>query len=252
MIIDSHAHYENKRFSPDRHALISSMPSLGIELIINSGCDLPSTLECIALAEEYPFVYATAGVHPHEAKTLTDANLEIIKTHCTHKKVVALGEIGLDFHYDFSPRDVQRHWFKRQLIAATEVDLPVVIHSREADDEVFEIIKASPVRRGVIHSFSGDALLAQKYVDMGFYIGINGVITFDKTGRLAGVVKTIPLDKLLLETDAPYLTPAPYRGKRNQSNYLTHVAEKIAELQEIDVKTVCDQTSKNVRQLYNI
>jgi len=251
-IIDSHAHYDHKRFNADRDTLLQSMPSRSVDMIINVGCSLPSSKASVNLAEAYSYVYATVGVHPHEAKSLTDAGLEEIKHLCAHEKVVALGEIGLDFHYDFSPRDVQRHWFKRQLQLAYGIDMPVAIHSREANQEVFDVISESPVRSGVLHSFSGDAQLAVAYVNLGFHIGISGVVTFDKSGQLQAVVAAIPLEKILLETDAPYLTPAPFRGKRNESQYLTYVAEAIAKIKGIDAETVCKQTSQNVKNLFSV
>ena len=250
-IIDSHAHYENPRYDEDRDALLSSMPAMGVDAIINVAWDVASSHKAIALAEAYPFIYATVGVHPHEAKTLTEAGLDTLKSLCAHPKVVGFGEIGLDYHYEFSPRDVQRYWFKRQLEAAHELGMPVAIHSREADTDVFETIQAGPVRRGVLHSFSGDADLAQAYVDMGFYLGISGVVTFDKTGKLQAVIEKIPLEKLLLETDAPYLTPKPFRGKRNESQYLSYVADAIASIKGIPIETVCRQTAENTKQLFS-
>jgi len=251
MVIDSHAHYEHSRYNQDRDRLLKSMPSNGVELIINVGCCLPSSQDSIKLAEAYPHVYATVGVHPHEAKTLSDKGLTTMAGLCAHKKVVALGEIGLDFYHDFSPRDVQRHWFARQLELAHELDMPVVIHSREANSEVFNTIKKSPVRRGVIHSFSGDRALALAYVDLGFHIGVSGVVTYDKTNTLQNAVAAIPLEKILMETDAPYLTPVPFRGKRNQSQYLVHVAEAIATIKGVSAKDVCLQTAANVKTLFN-
>jgi len=249
-LIDSHAHYENKRYDQDRHALIPALPSKGVELIINVGCDMSCSGASIELAEQYPHVYATVGCHPHYAKDLTEQKLEQLKDWCAHPKVVAFGETGLDFYHDFSPRDVQRHWFRRQLETASEVNIPVAIHSRDANDEVFEIIQKSSVRNGVIHSFSGDAVLALEYVKMGFHIGISGVVTFDKTDTLKEAVAAIPLECILLETDAPYLTPVPYRGKRNESHYLAYVAETIAEIKGTTVEEVCKQTSANVREVF--
>ena len=252
MIIDSHTHYEHKRFDPDRDALIQSLPSRGVDLVINIGCDLPSSKDSIKLAETYNHVYAAVGVHPHEAKTLDENVLQKLIDMTKHEKVVAYGEIGLDFHYNFSPPDVQRAWFKRQLEVARALDMPVVIHSREAGDEVFEMIQASEVRRGVIHSFSGEADLAMAYTAMGFHIGINGVVTFDKTGVLQAAVAAIPLEKILLETDCPYMTPVPFRGKRNASHYLTYVAEEIAKIKGETIETICAQTSANTRALFNL
>ena len=251
-IIDSHAHYENKQFKKDRDAILASLPSLGIEMVINSGCDIPSCYDVIKIAEKYPHAYATVGVHPHEAKTLSKKSLKELENLCNHPKVVAYGEIGLDFHYDFSPRDVQREWFKQQLDLAGRLNLPVVIHSREAQEEVYKIIEASEIRKGVIHSFSGDSEIAKAYVKLGFHIGINGVVTFDKTNTIQQAVAEIPLQRILLETDCPYLTPKPYRGKRNESKYLIHVAEEIAKIKGETVKTVCAQTTENTKFLFGL
>lgn len=252
MIIDSHAHYDHKRFESDRNALLKFMPENGVELIINIGCDLPSSKASIRLAEAYSYVFATVGVHPHDAKSLTTAGIETLRQLCKHEKVVAVGEIGLDFHHDFSPRDTQREWFIRQLQLAEEFNMPVVIHSREANVEVFEAISNSRVRRGVIHSFSGDAALACEYVKLGFHIGISGVVTYDKTNKLQNAVAAIPLENILLETDAPYLTPVPHRGKRNESHYLIYVAAEIAKIKNLETDIVCLQTTKNVKALFNL
>ncbi|MCL2287134.1 MAG: TatD family hydrolase [Firmicutes bacterium] len=249
-IVDSHAHYENKRFSKDRDELLNAMPGYGVDMIINIGSDLPTSKASINLAENFSHVYATVGVHPHESKTLTFAHLEELRRLCSHEKVVAVGEIGLDFFYEYSPQLVQRHWFKQQLKLAREVGLPVVIHSREADKVVFDIIAESSVRKGVIHCFPGDADLAKVYVDMGFYIGVGGVVTYDETGLLQSAVDATPLERILLETDAPYLSPAPFRNMRNESQYLVHVAEEIAKIKGVSVETVYKQTSENARNLF--
>lgn len=249
-LIDSHAHYENGRFKADRDVLISSMPGLGVDYIVNVGCDLPSSIEAIEIAEMHEKVYANVGVHPHEAKTLDDTMLDKLLQMCNHPKVVGYGEIGLDFYYDFSPRDVQRQWFTRQLHAACEIDMPVIIHARDADQEVFDTIKASPLKNGVVHCFSGDAELAMRYVDMGLYIGVGGVVTYDKTGRLQDVVAAIPLEHILLETDAPYMAPHPKRGKRNESHYLHYVAAEIAKIKNTTAEEVCRVTSENVFKLF--
>jgi len=250
-IIDSHAHYDHKRFHKDRDALLKALPGLGVDAVINVGCDLASSKASVKLAEAYDYVYATVGVHPHDSKSLTNEGLSQLKNLCAHKKVVAYGEIGLDFHYDFSPRDIQRKWFARQLELAHELNMPVVIHSREAAEETFATLKSSSVRRGVIHSFSGDAALALAYVDLGFYIGIGGVVTFDKTNTLQQVAAAVPLSKILLETDCPYLTPDPHRGKRNESQYLIHVAQAIAKIKGEQVEEVCSQTSANAMELFD-
>ena len=252
MIIDTHAHYDNKRFNDDRYPLIESLPAAGIKTVINVGCDLESSHASIRLAEKFPFVYATVGAHPHYVKHLDDNKLDKMKNLCNHKKVVAYGELGLDFFHNFSPQTAQIHWFKRQLELTHELNLPAVIHAREAHDKTAKIIEESKVRKGVVHSFSGNADLAKFYVGLGFHIGIGGVITFDKSGVLEGVVHAIPLEWLLLETDCPYLTPAPYRGKRNDSAKLIYVAEKIAEIKRISTDEVCRVTTANAEQLFGV
>jgi len=251
-LIDTHAHYDHKQFNQDREELLTQMAADGIASIINVGCDLKSSRESVALAEAHPFIYATVGVHPHNAKTLSDKSLKELEALCAHAKVVAYGEIGLDFFHNFSPPDIQRHWFKKQLDLVKELDIPAVIHSRDAAEETFEMVEKSSLKRGVIHSFSGDVALAYAYTHLGFHIGIGGVVTFDKTKRLQEVVDAIPLDKILLETDAPYLTPAPFRGKRNISSYLTYVATAIAEIKGVTYEQVCAQTSDNARGLFGV
>jgi len=251
-IIDTHAHYDHKQFNHDRTELLTQLETDNIASIINVGCDLKSSKASIALAEVHPFIYATVGVHPHYSNTLSEENIHSLEALCSHKKVVAYGEIGLDFFHNFSPPDTQRYWFKRQLELAEKLGIPVIIHSRDASEETFDMVEKSNLRKGVIHSFSGDAALAQAYVNLGFHIGIGGVITFDKTKRLPGVVDAIPLDKILLETDAPYLTPAPFRGKRNTSSYLTYVATTIAEIKGVAYEQVCEQTSSNAQTLFGI
>ena len=254
-IIDTHTHYNDKRYNDDRDTLITDLPSNGVSMIINVGSDMRTSEDSVKLSNKYEHVYATVGVHPHSAKTMSNANLQKLKDLCTNKnnkKIVAFGEIGLDFHHDFSPRDLQRHWFQIQLAIADELDLPVVIHSRESDQEVFDIIADSSVRRGVVHSFSGDWKLALRYVQLGFHLGIGGVITFDKTNRLQSAVSEIPMDRILLETDCPYLTPAPHRGKRNDSTLLTFVVAEIARIKGVTDEIVRSQTTKNAIELFNL
>jgi len=251
-IIDTHAHYDHGQFSHDRAELLIQIAASGISNIINVGCDLKSSKESVALAEAYPFIFATVGVHPHDAKSLSEQNLKSLKALCCHEKVVAYGEIGLDFFHNFSPPDIQRYWFKRQLELVMELNMPVVIHSRDAAEETFEMVEKSSLKRGIIHSFSGDVALAWAYTSLGFHIGVGGVVTFDKTKRLPDVVDAIPLDKIVLETDAPYLTPTPFRGKRNNSSYLTYVAAAIADIKGITYEQVCAQTTNNAQTLFGI
>jgi TatD DNase family protein len=252
MIIDTHAHYDNERFKPDRHDLIKALPENGVEKIINIGCDVKTSKAAIKLADTYPYVFATVGAHPPYVKGLDDNVVRELAELCENKKVVGFGEIGLDFFHNHSPQGTQRFWFKRLLKLTAELNLPAVIHSRDANDEVFEMIKSSPVRRGVIHAFSGDAALAKAYVEMGFHIGICGVVTFKKTDALKEAVAAVPLEKLLLETDCPYLAPEPHRGQRNESPFIAHIAEVVAELKNETSEKICTQTAENAQNLFKI
>ena len=211
---------------------------------------MESSLTSIELSEKYDYIYAAVGVHPHEVKNMKDSDIEGLRKLSTHKKVVAIGEIGLDFYYDLSERDVQRFWFKKQLELSKELDLPVIIHSREASQETFDIIKQSGVNKGVIHCYSGSAQMALDYVNMGFYIGIGGVITFSNAKKLIEVAEKVPLDKILIETDCPYLSPVPNRGKRNDSRNLLYVVEKLAEVKKMEPSTVSNVTKDNAKMLF--
>ena len=250
MYFDSHAHYDDKRFDEDREALLQELPLSGVEYVINSASDMESSLTSIELSEKYDYIYAAVGVHPHEVKNMKESDIEGLRKLSTHKKVVAIGEIGLDFYYDLSERDVQRFWFKKQLELSKELDLPVIIHSREASQETFDIIKQSGVNKGVIHCYSGSAQMALDYVNMGFYIGIGGVITFSNAKKLIEVAEKVPLDKILIETDCPYLSPVPNRGKRNDSRNLLYVVEKLAEVKKMEPSTVSNVTKDNAKMLF--
>jgi len=252
MFFESHAHYDDPRYDADREELLASFQENGVDAVINVGSDIPSSKASVRLAENYGFIYAAVGVHPHETGALKEEDLITLKELCGLPKVAAFGEIGLDFYYDNSPREEQRYWFKKQLELAERVNLPVIIHSREAAADTFQIIENSRVRRGVIHCYSGAAPMALEYTKMGFYIGVGGVITFDKTKRLREVVEAIPLENILLETDAPYLAPVPFRGKRNNSNYLKFIATKIAEIKGNSLQYVADATFYNAASLFNV
>lgn len=252
MYFDSHAHYDDERFEEDRYELIERIHEEGVDYIVNAAADIPSCYTSLALAEKYPFIYCSIGVHPHDAKTLNDERMNELKELAKKEKVVAIGEIGLDYYYDSSPRDEQRKWFKAQLELAKELDLPVIIHSREACQETFDTIMASGVKEGVIHCFSGSSELAKEYVKRGFYIGIGGALTFKNARRAVEVVETIGIEHILIETDAPYMTPVPHRGKRNDSSYLEHVVEKIAEIKGMTPEEVCEKTKENAKKLFRI
>lgn len=252
MIFESHAHYDDPKFYQDREAIFKEFPDAGIQYVINIGADMRSSRISIELAKKYAFVYAAVGVHPHEVKDMKEEDLETLLHYTAYDKVVAIGEIGLDYHYDYSPRSVQKLWFREQLQLAKELELPVIIHSREAAQDTYDLIMETELspRKGVIHCYSGSVEMAKDYVKHGFYIGIGGVVTFPKAQTIKEVVKAIPLDHLLIETDAPYLAPVPHRGKRNDSRYLTHIIEAIAEIKGITPEEVEQVTYENGKKLF--
>lgn len=252
MYFDSHAHYDDERFDEDRAALIESLKGKGVAFVVNAAADMKSCVTSLELAKQYGFIYSSVGVHPHDVENLTEKDIEIMKELASHEKVVAIGEIGLDYYYDYSPRELQRKWFTRQLLLAKELNLPVIIHSREASEETYELIMESGVKEGVIHCFSGSYELACEYVKRGFYIGVGGSLTFKNAKKTVRVVEGIDLKHILIETDSPYLTPVPHRGERNDSSYLKFVVEKIAEIKGITPEIVAKTTMANAKELFRI
>lgn len=253
MIFETHAHYDDTQFDGDRDALLCAMESGGVGCIVNVSAALESWDKSVALTEKYPFVYAAVGVHPDEVGGLNEENFAEMKKLYEKKKVVAVGEIGLDYYWDNEPHEVQQEWFIRQLQLARELDLPVIIHSRDAAADTLHLMKTyAQGLRGVIHCFSYSREMAEEYVKMGFYIGVGGVVTFPNGKKLKEVVKAIPLTAIVLETDCPYLSPVPNRGKRNSSLNLTYVAEEIAQLKGLTAEEVIEQTEKNARALYRL
>ena len=253
MIFDSHAHYDLEQFDEDRDELLSSMGEHQVGAIVNVGSDWDSVAETVALAEKYPHVYAAVGIHPDEVGILDEERFAFLKEQCQRDKVVAVGEIGLDYYWDHESHDVQKKWFIRQLELARELDLPVSIHSREAAADTMEIMNTHGIGlRGVIHCFSYSLEQAREYIKMGYHIGVGGVVTFKNGRKLKEIVTEIPLERILLETDSPYLAPEPFRGKRNDSSYLTYVAEEIANLKGITCAEVIAQTEKNARELFGL
>lgn len=256
-LIDTHAHLDFPQFDADREAVIQRAQAAGVELILNVGADLESSRAAVALAEEYDCLYAAVGVHPHEAKKLDGAALAALRRLATHPKVVAVGEIGLDFYRDLSPRDVQRRAFQAQLAWAGRLGKPVIIHDREAHDEVLSIltdwVAATPeCRGGVFHCFSGDLAMARRAVALGFYLGVDGPITYQNARKLLEIVEWLPLDRLLIETDCPYLTPHPHRGERNEPAYVRLVAGRIAALKGIPVEELAEITRANASRLFGL
>lgn len=250
MFFDSHAHYDDPRFDADRDRLLPRLHRDGLDTVVNVGASMASSRTTLALAAQYDFVYAAVGVHPHAAQEMEDADLDTLAKMTQQPKVVALGEMGLDFYYDNSPRDVQRKRFADQLALAKDLGLPVIIHSRDAAQETFDMIRDSGVRSGVIHCYSGHLPMALDYVQMGFYIGIGGVVTYPSAQKTAQVAAGIPLERLVLETDCPYLTPVPRRGERNDSGNLVYVAEVIACLRDMTPIHVAQATAQNAHALF--
>ena len=252
MFFDSHAHYDDERFNDDRDELLRFMSKNDVDYIVNAAANIAGSNEGIALAEKYPSIYTAVGVHPHDVGELEEDAIETLERLSKHSKVVAIGEIGLDYYYDHSPRDVQRIWFKRQMDLAKKVELPIIVHSREASKETFDMIKESGLGSGVIHCYSGSAEMAKEYIKLGFYIGIGGTVTFNNARKTVEVVEQIPLESIVIETDCPYLTPMPHRGKRNDSTYLQYIAQKIAEIKNLSIKEVARVTTDNAKALYRI
>ncbi len=250
-IFDTHAHYDDSRFDEDRTELLSSLCADSVCGIINCGCDLKSSLETVKLTEEHPFVYGAVGVHPHEAEATTESDLEKIKELYKKEKIIAVGEIGLDYFYDFSPREKQIELFRKQIITANELGLPVIIHDRDAHEDTMNILKELKPK-GVVHCFSGSAEMAKEILKLGLYIGIGGAVTFKNARKPVEVVEMLPLERLLLETDAPYMTPVPFRGKRCDSSHIAYTAEKIAEIKGMDVQELIDRCTENAKALFGI
>ncbi len=245
MLFDTHAHYDDSRFDDDRDAVLSQMQASGVSLILNAGSTLATSMTSLALADKHPFIYAAVGVHPHDAKELDDNSLARLSAMAAHPKAVAIGEIGLDYHYDHSPRDVQRARFREQLELAEHVGLPVVIHEREATRDTLDVLAEVPRVNGVFHSYSGSWETAKPLVDKGWYFSFSGVITFKNARRSHEVIENLPRDRLMIETDCPYLAPVPMRGRRNSSLYLKYTAEKMAELLGIPFEAVAELTREN-------
>lgn len=253
MLIDSHAHLEMKEFDSDREEVLRRAGSEGIDFIVTVGTNLKLSLKAVTLAEQYENIYATVGIHPHDVAKTDNKTLDALKELVqTRKKIVAYGEIGLDYFRNISSQEKQLESFGMQLELAKELNLPVVIHDREAHQQSLETVKASGVRRGVFHCFSGDYEMAKKCLDLGFYISIPGVVTFNKSQTIQDVAERVPLSFLLLETDAPYLTPVPHRGKRNEPSFIVHTAKKVAQIRKISWEEVARETSMNAMSLFGI
>lgn len=254
MIFDTHAHYNDQAFDEDREKLIQSLPENGIGLVVNIGASLESTAESIKLTETYPYFYASAGVHPSETAELNDQNLARLKEYTNQKKVVAVGEIGLDYYWDEPDREIQKVWFERQMEMAREINLPVIVHSRDAAKDTLDMMKAARAGEigGVIHCFSYGVEMAREFLNMDFYLGIGGVLTFKNAKKLKEVAEYTPLDRIVLETDCPYMAPTPNRGKRNSSLNLPYVVEELARIKGLTVEEIEQATFENGKNLYRL
>jgi TatD DNase family protein len=256
MLIDSHAHIQSKEYAGEVEAVIARAREAGVEKIIAVGGagDMSSNTEAIALAKTFPDIYATVGMHPHDAKDVGANELKKLKELAADPKVVAVGETGLDYYYDNSPREVQRRVFAEFIHLARETGLPIVVHERDAAHDVADLLRAEGAGklRGVIHCFTGNYEAACAYLDLGFYISFTGIITFKNAEALRDVVRKVPLERIFVETDSPYLTPVPYRGRRNEPAYVRYVAETVARLKELSLEEVARVTTQNVQELFSI
>ncbi|MEE1079506.1 MAG: TatD family hydrolase [Agathobacter sp.] len=255
MIFESHAHFDDRRFDDDRNQLLADMPEHGIGRILNVGASIESTKRTIELAKQFEHVYAAVGVHPSDISDLNEETFAWLREQTSKEKVLAVGEIGLDYYWDKEPgvQEAQRYWFRRQLELAKEANLPVIIHSRDAAEDTVEIMKEAyrDGISGVIHCYSYSKEIAKEYIKMGYYIGVGGVVTFKNAKKLVETVEEIPLDRILVETDCPYMAPEPHRGKRNSSLYLPHIIEKIAEIKGTTKEIVTQVTYDNAMRLFS-
>lgn len=254
MFLDSHVHLDDVRFAEDRDQTIQRALDAGVTTMINVGADMNSTRESLKLAKGYPgIIYATAGVHPHDAKNVTEDDYRELENYLIHPEVLAVGEIGLDYHYDLSPRETQRIVFKQQLDLAVANDKPVIIHMREATEDTLNLLQQYASKlRGVMHCFSGSWETARAVLDLGLHLGFDGPLTFANSAKLREVAVKAPSDRILIETDCPYLTPVPYRGKRNEPAYVKEVAAVLAELKKMDLEEIASLTANNARGLFSI
>ena len=253
MLFDTHAHMDDRAFREDRDELLAGLAEKGVALVMNPGCSLESSRNAVALAEKYPFVYAAVGSHPDVADEVNDAVLEEYRKLCKlSDKVKAIGEIGIDYHYEDIPRELQLKAFRMQMELAREVGLPVIVHEREAHEDGMAVVKEFPNVTGVFHCYSGSAEMARQLVDLGWYIGFTGVLTFKNARKAIETAASIPLDRIVLETDCPYMAPEPFRGRRNDPGYLFRMAEKLAQIRGLSVEQIHEITVENGKRLYRI
>lgn len=254
MIFDTHAHYDDEKFDTDRDEILTGLKERGVAAVVNVGASLEGVRDTADLAEKYPFIYGAVGIHPDHVDQLNDEVMEELRALCGREKIVAVGEIGLDYYWDKHPREMQKEWFIRQLGLAKETGLPVNIHSRDAAKDTFDIMKAehAGTTGGIIHCYSGSKEMARDYLNMGYYLGVGGVVTFKNARVLKEVVAYAPLDRIVTETDCPYLAPTPYRGKRNDSGYIAYVLDAIAEIKGVTREEAERATWANALRVYHL
>lgn len=251
-LIDTHAHLYEPCYMENTDEFMQELKQNGVENVVCVGCELKTSEQTLELADRYDFIYAEVGFHPCDTAEVTEDDWEQMKKLLSHKKVVALGEIGLDYYWENSPRDKQIYWFEKQLDYAYEIGLPVVIHSRDATAQTLEILKRHKIHRGVFHCYSGSVETLKEIVKMGFSISLGGVVTFKNARRAVECAEAVPLDRLMLETDCPFMAPEPHRGKTNRPDYTLYVAKKIAEIRGMDVQELIDATRQNAKKMFNI
>ena len=252
MLFDTHAHMNDPAFNEDREAVILGLKDKGVANFLNVGCCLESSKDCVAMAEKYPFVYASVGTHPDSADEVNEDVLQQYKEMARHPKVRAIGEIGLDYYYETVPREIQIKAFRMQMELARELKMPVIVHERNAHDDGMRVVKEFKDVTGVFHCYSGSAEMARQLVDMGWYIGFTGVLTFKNARKAVETAQRIPLDRIVLETDCPFMAPEPFRGRRNDPGYLIEMAKKLAEIRSIPVEEAIQITTANAKRLYRI
>lgn len=255
MLIDSHAHIDDEKFNDDREAVIERATAAGLEIIINPGADEASSHRAVKLSETHKMIYAAVGIHPHDAKDYeSKKHGQMLRQWAKNDKVLAIGEIGLDYHYDYSPRDIQKKVFIDQIEIAKECKLPIIIHNRESMADMQTILQTHFCKDfgGVMHSFSGSVEMAKVFLEMGFYLSASGPLTFKNARKLPEVIAMMPLDRLLIETDSPYLTPTPHRGKRNEPANVYYVAKEVARIRKLDIEEIAAITTANAKRLFNL
>ncbi len=252
MFFDTHAHYDSRQFDGDRDPILSGLAAQGVELVVDPGCDLPSSRKAIAIAETYPFVYAAVGIHPEDCGGYTGEELHELRALCGHPKVVAIGEIGLDYHWKENPPELQKRVFRDQLALAVELDLPVIVHDREAHGDSLDIVREFPGVRGVFHCFSGSAEMARELVELGWTISFTGVLTYKNARRAVEAASAIPMDRLMIETDSPYMAPEPCRGTRNHSGNVAYICQRLAEIKGLSAEECAQIAMENGRRLFSI